>query len=305
MDHLDDKHLRLKLVAHGEVAPVLALLFPHAGANQRRQLATQHHAAEPPRLLLWAAYRGSRLCGALRIHVQPGRTAVVAAPSLVSAEPRETSLALLRRGLERLAAEGVQWVQALSSPGDAQETRLWQAAGFRYVTDLAYLVSLSANFPTEPADGLTFTPYSPQLHARLSQVIERTYIDSLDCQSVGFSRPVDEVLAGYRALGPFDPARWLVASDGASGSVGDVGCLLLADDPDNKQWELVYLGVVPEARSRGLGLTMTRHAQWLTRCAGRGRLVLAVDATNSPALRVYDAAGFVGWDKRSVFVREL
>jgi hypothetical protein len=33
--------------------------------------------------------------------------------------------------------------------------------------------------------------------------------------------------------------------------------------------------------------------------------VLAVDASNEPALAMYAAAGFASWDRRSVFVRIL
>ncbi len=108
-------------------------------------------------------------------------------------------------------------------------------------------------------------------------------------------------MAGYRALGTFDPAHWLLVSEGPD----DVGCVLLADHPSSDQAELVYLGVVPEARGRGIGLAMTRHAQWLAHCAGRGQLVVAVDAANTPALDVYAESGFVGWDRQSVFLREL
>jgi ribosomal protein S18 acetylase RimI-like enzyme len=63
------------------------------------------------------------------------------------------------------------------------------------------------------------------------------------------------------------------------------------------------MGVVPEARGQGLGISIVRHAQYLARAAGRERLVLAVDAANEPAIAVYAAAGFVCWDRRSVFLR--
>jgi mycothiol synthase len=83
----------------------------------------------------------------------------------------------------------------------------------------------------------------------------------------------------------------------------DLGCLLLADHPDQRIWELVYMGIVPEARGRGLGLALARQAQWRARQAGAERLVLAVDAANEPALRGYAAAGFITWDRRSVFLK--
>ena len=85
----------------------------------------------------------------------------------------------------------------------------------------------------------------------------------------------------------------------------DIGCLILTDHPAEDQWELIYQGVLPEARGRGFGLEITRHAQWLTSQAGRSRLVLAVDAGNSPAIAAYASAGFQQWDRRYVFVKAL
>ena len=79
----------------------------------------------------------------------------------------------------------------------------------------------------------------------------------------------------------------------------------LADHPRNRQFELVYVGVRPESRGRGLGLIATRHAQLAARSAKRAKLSLAVDATNEPAVRIYHTAGFEVWDRRSVFLKEL
>jgi ribosomal protein S18 acetylase RimI-like enzyme len=79
----------------------------------------------------------------------------------------------------------------------------------------------------------------------------------------------------------------------------------MADHADQDQFEIVYLGVVPQARGERLGLTLTRHALWLARQAGRARVVLAVDAANRPAIDGYLVAGFAAWDRRSIFVRSL
>ena len=69
--------------------------------------------------------------------------------------------------------------------------------------------------------------------------------------------------------------------------------------------ELVYMGLVPDARGNGWGRAMVRHAQWLARRRDRSQLVLAVDQKNLPALAMYEAASFVGWDNRSVWMRSL
>ena len=63
------------------------------------------------------------------------------------------------------------------------------------------------------------------------------------------------------------------------------------------------MGLTPEARGHGWGRQITQHAQYLARRAGVERIVLAVDAANGPALRMYRAMGFEIWDRRTVFVR--
>jgi ribosomal protein S18 acetylase RimI-like enzyme len=114
-------------------------------------------------------------------------------------------------------------------------------------------------------------------------------------------RRIDDVLQGYRATGHFDPERWLMVRHQGE----PIGCLILTAYPEHSTWELIYMGILPAARGRGWGVEIVRHALWLARRAAPKRLVLAVDAANEPALRMYAAAGFQAWDRRSVFVRIL
>jgi ribosomal protein S18 acetylase RimI-like enzyme len=66
--------------------------------------------------------------------------------------------------------------------------------------------------------------------------------------------------------------------------------------------DLVYLGVVPEARGRGLGYELTCKAMFEAKAAGAQELTLCVDARNTPARRIYDQLGFVEFDRRDVFL---
>ena len=43
---------------------------------------------------------------------------------------------------------------------------------------------------------------------------------------------------------------------------------------------------------------MAQHAAWLGTRSGARTLVLAVDAANVPAVKMYERAGFVVWDRR-------
>ena len=114
-------------------------------------------------------------------------------------------------------------------------------------------------------------------------------------------REIEDVLEGYQATGEFDASRWLIARREGH----DVGCLLLAAHPEDDMWELVYQGIVPAARGQRFGMDLTQYAQWRTRQAGVAQLVLAVDAANEPALRIYAAAGFTAWEQRWIFVKLL
>jgi ribosomal protein S18 acetylase RimI-like enzyme len=182
---------------------------------------------------------------------------------------------------------------------DAQALR---TAGFVHAADLLYLVSLAGQFPRiDPANALTFVPQGAGDLGQISAIVERSYEGTRDCPSLNGVRAIEDVIAGYRSIGRFRPDLWLIARTDDD----DAGCVILADHSPERTWELVYMGVAPERRGRGLGLEITRHAQWLCARENIERLVLAVDASNDPALAMYAAAGFVSWDRRSVFVRIL
>ena len=236
------------------------------------------------------------------VQVEPGRTAMVLPGGAAAGQPRGTASELLSAVLGNLANEGVQLAQALLETDSGEDAQVLYGAGFRHAADLIYLVSLSGTFPNSPpCDGLEFVSCYEELRDRLAGIVEQTYEGSLDCPQLDRARTIDNVLDGYRAVGEFDPARWLIVR----WADADVGCLLLADHPRDNAWELVYMGVVPAVRGRSFGVAMARHAQWLTGRARRERLTTAVDANNAPAIAAYAAAGFLAWDRRNVFLRTL
>ncbi len=268
--------------------------------RQRRIAARVAEASEAAVAGLWIGRRGKKLAAAMLAEPSPGATAMILPPRAAPGEPSDVAGELARHIVAQLEHDGVQIAQALLEAPDAADARLLVELGFRYTSELLFLVSTAASFPeSRPANSLEFVGYSPALRERLKLVVEQSYVDSLDCPEVDGVRNVDDILTGYRAIGVFDPARWLLVREQQI----DVGCLLIADHPSSDQAELVYMGVTGEARGRGLALAITRHAQWLARQAGRGRLVLAVDARNKPAIAAYLAANFVVYEQHSLFLR--
>lgn len=298
-----------------EVAPrlferrALELVLRYVSSRTRgEQVARLVSAARSGRISLdglLIARRGNELAGAVWTQRQPGRVASLFPPVAARADLQDCVEALLAAAIEQLSAEDIQLAQSLLKDDAGEDAALLLRHGFHRLADLLYMVSLAKDFPTAaPASDLQFVPAPADDERRLAAICERTYEGTLDCPPLNGVRSSADVLAGYRAIGSHQPSLWSIARvDGA-----DVGCLLLADHPDDDQCEIVYAGLVPEARGRGLGVTLTRHAQWQTGQLGRARLVLAVDSANAPAIAAYSAAKFIVWDRRCalfrVFTRE-
>lgn len=285
-------------------AEALQLVFSYlTPEDQQRQVeAALDASATLPGGLdgLWAAYRGDRLVAAALAQTQPGRTANVWLPRTAAGEPSATAQRLLGAVGDWLNTQDIRVAQVLLETVAEGEADLLRQGGFECLTDLLYLVCTENQFPIEPPRGpLQFEPYLASSHRRLAALVEATYQQTLDCPQLNGVRQVEDVLAGYRAAGVFHPSQWLIVRHRQQ----DIGCLLLADYPREENWELVYMGVATDLRGHGWGLDILRHAQWLTRQAGRQRLVLAVDAENEPAIRIYAAAGFAAWDRRTAYAK--
>jgi ribosomal protein S18 acetylase RimI-like enzyme len=177
------------------------------------------------------------------------------------------------------------------------------ATGFRHLADLVYLSCESDRFCVEPFERaeLEFEVYDEAQRHRLVRLIERTYEGTLDCAELNGRRSINAVIDGYRATGDFCAENWRIVCNNSH----DVGVLLLAHHRAAEHVELVYMGLLKKYRGRGWGRQIVQCAQVLARRARVSRIVLAVDAANEPALRMYHSTGFEAWDRRAVYVRFL
>jgi mycothiol synthase len=280
----------------------LALVFSHLAPKERNEqieslLFTPLSGGNSSPGLL-GAYRQSNLVGATFAHIQPGKTAQVWLPHLIPGEPTDTVLQLIHACKTWLKQEQIELAQMLFEKISEAEECFLLVGGYSYLTDLLYLACLPEDFPlVRPRSSLEFFPYDPTYRERLKNLIGATYQDSLDCPKLNDVRDMEAVLEGYQSSCIFRPELWsIIQHDGQ-----DAGCLLLADHPEYDNVELVYMGVTPNSRGHGWGMEIARYAQWQTRCLGRARLVLAVDATNKPAIEMYSTVGFHAWDRRRVY----
>jgi ribosomal protein S18 acetylase RimI-like enzyme len=230
---------------------------------------------------------------------QAGRAGYLHLLNLREGEPADTARALLAAWEEWLAARGARFYQLQLDYPSAPEASLVRAAGLQHAGDLLYLASDLAGAAAPPR-GLQFEPYSESQEERMEKLVERTYESSLDFPILDGVRALEEVLDGYRHSGDYRPEFWRFVLQEEK----DIGCLLLTPHAE-AAWELVYMGLVPQARGAGLGTAITAYAQGLVRAFGGRRLFLAVDAANSPAVASYRRAGFEPWREASVFLKIL
>lgn len=267
----------------------------------------------------WVAEQNGRVVWAVLPMVSPGRTMLLLAPG---GRPRHDGGAdvagtLVDAVCEHFAARGVQLAQTLTDPTDSVARELFLARSFGEVAELLYLQA-DLRRPVPPPrlpDGFDWLTYGPESHDAFARTIVQTYRDSLDCPALNGLREIEDVIAGHKASGggpkSFDPGWWFLLRDGD----GPLAVLLLARTAaPHAAAELVYLGLIPAARGRGVGDILMRQALHVVSSsaigglAGGGNLsslALAVDAHNTRALRLYHRHGLRRVGSKRAFVRQL
>lgn len=206
--------------------------------------------------------------------------------------------------------------QALLEPEQSDAVAAYLAAGFVRLADLAYMRRVITHGGRREAVAwpagvevvsLADLPYE-EGERGLREALEGSYVDTLDCPALCGMRAVEDVVVSHRSVGEYDPGFWwLVRAKGGVGSGGGryVGCMLINPGVSEDTAELVYLGLSPEARGKGLArglLTMGLSK------LGHGResvLACAVDLQNRPALKLYEGLGFRRFALRIAVVKPL
>ncbi len=223
---------------------------------------------------------------------------------------------LLEAFSTELERRQVALAQTLLPVVDDRSPEILQAARFERLTELCYLVQFDVPYTKAssdmvlpvvaargpwPAAALVPVLDTAADEARLESILARTYEGTRDCPRLNGVRHSADVLAGYRSLTEAGARPWWFAVEGDR----VVGCLLLAEHAHPPLVELVYMGIVPEARGHGWGRRLVQFCQaWRAGRAVTG-LIVAVDLENQPALAVYQAAGLVEWERRVVWARLL
>ena len=115
-------------------------------------------------------------------------------------------------------------------------------------------------------------------------------------------RTTADILASHRATGEFDPTLWWVFLWRGEAH----GCLLLTRCAEQRTLELVYLGLSPDLRGKGVSHAALSMGIQAARPGCQGwNVACAVDLRNAPALKVYGRLGFRSFSERTAIVRVI
>ncbi len=270
-----------------------------ADTNRRAQGLEDLTRRRAERARLWWARRRRQCLAAAMVLESPGRTGMLwycplAAPGV---EP-DALRALTKTIAHRALADGLALVQAIVETDAAADVAMLSEAGYEKLAELIYM---RLDLPPAPAAGdeqaLTWRSYEQFDEAELANVISATYEGSLDCPALSGLRPTTDVIAGHKVTGIFRPQSWwIVARDGSP-----VGCVLVNDSHRDATFEVVYIGVVPAFRRRGVARALLGRAAAEARSEARDALTLAVDARNHSACNLYESEGFRVTDRRLAY----
>lgn len=300
----------IRAVNSQEIRTAIGVLLdqPNIGSGElHRQIdallryASQHHLSLDQCLVSETAGRIEAACLCVD---SPGRASSVFIPNHLPDDRRADQVVeLLKESVRRASGRRVRLLQALVTPEAQSEQALYRRAGFSHLTQLIYLerdvASPVSRVPAAPA--VTWEAYAPRLHPEFARVVQSTYEGSLDCAALNGVRDIDDTLASHRATGEFDARNWLLARHGKEAW----GAILMARIPERAALEVVYMGVVPYARKRGVGVALLRRAIEAARAQGCAVVTLTVDESNAPARRLYGLFGFQETSRRHVWMRVL
>ncbi len=288
-----------------ELAAALRLIFRHSPGNERDGRVANalnligQHELDPAGILVVRNAAGLR--GALACSPVPGAGGLVWPPQVTpGADQAALEDLLVQQACAWLYGRGTKLAQSLLPAHECALAGPLERNGFRHITQLCYMrhdltVPMALLGTNVRCRFESFAQCDRDLFER---TLLQTYDGTEDCPEVNGIRTIGEIMEGHRSQGVHDPERWWLVWAAAR----PIGVMLLTEMPDGDGWDLVYLGIVPEARRQGFGRELALKALCEAKAADACQLTLSVDIRNRPACQLYRRVGFESFDVRAVYL---
>ncbi|MCH2136851.1 MAG: GNAT family N-acetyltransferase [Phycisphaerales bacterium] len=218
----------------------------------------------------------------------PGKVGVLLMSPLPGAGGAAAAATAVADALAACSGEQIRLVQTLIDPADSMRQASLEAGG---LTELALLHTMDRALQRRSRrnvlpSNMTLLPCLEADQDRVASLLDRTYQGTLDCPGLLGKRDSVDTIQGHKHSGTPVAELWcIIEIDGQ-----DAGLLFTSKQPD--AFDLVYIGLVPEARGRGFGRAALSTLLHTLQPDGRRRVRLSVDSANTPAVHLYEQSGF-------------
>jgi ribosomal protein S18 acetylase RimI-like enzyme len=207
-----------------------------------------------------------------------------------SEDNKEKLILLLQNALKNTAQKGIATAHALLGEDDLFLAHLFKVAAFTELATLCYMEWRAHANQSDIAQttNANFCAISACTDNDFEKILKETYIGSLDCPAIHGKRDIKDIIQSHQGFGANDLSLWFtILLDQEPAGV------LLLNKPKNEQYfELAYLGISPRMRKKGLAEEAMDYAINQATRRGCNKIILAVDASNTPAIRLYKKAHF-------------
>ena len=252
---------------------------------------------------LWVATCGKELLAAMLIVPNAGRTAMAFLSPLRGPRQQKAVVGLARTVCRSQDPKRMSMIQVLLDPGQHDEPRALGEAGFSTLAKLLYMER-----PVRRTEGqVEFDPslacvtWSGANREIFANAILASYRNTLDCPGLVGLRGIDDIISSHMATGRFEPDLWLAWHTCDE----PVAVMLLNRVHRRDAIELVYLGVHPAWRRRGLARQILTHGLSLASLNRIKTMILVVDSVNKPALQLYRSFRFSSTARRLALIYKV
>lgn len=248
------------------------------------------------------ATRGSSVVYAICPVPLPGKIVMLLSGTPATQAQREAADVLLQQVLAEYLSSDNALLQVLVDPEDTAQMALYRAAGFSELASLSYLECPAQHMGYRlPEGGWELVTYAPERHQFFAEAIRASYEETLDCPQLNGLRSIEDVIAGHKAAGEFDPRNWIAVVRDSH----PAGVLILSRVPASDALELTYIGLARFARGQGLASALMKLAIARAAELSCARLTTAVDTGNTPAITMYVRAGMRRIGTRVALIRVI
>ncbi|TVM06312.1 MAG: GNAT family N-acetyltransferase [Halomonas sp.] len=241
-----------------------------------------HHAANYPARAVW-------------VQPFPGNMAQLWRPQGEDAEAH----ALLQAARKWVEAHAIRLCHCVVMPNKPAQAALLSAAGMQRVAPIRYL-SAALKHHNARASHVILRPWCELAPLAAQSLIEQVQLDSLDSPLISEALGAAELLQGFYRQSPQADRHWFAVYSSPH-DLQPIGVLLMVLRQAQGVMEVLLMGLVPTCRRQGLGRELLQAAFNYSAQPGVTRLVLTVDATNTPARCLYENAGFHPYHSEDIY----